>query len=242
MTGVLDPGQATHPRNLLVGRAVERAIIDELLRDAERGVAGAVLARRPPWHRQVRARRLRGRRRIRLPGRPRRRRRIRDGLRVRGVHQLVLPLLDCVEALPEPQRAALEAVLGTVAARRARPVPRRSRRAEPGRGGRPRPARARRHRRRAVGRRRVGDGAVVRGPPPSRRTGRVACHHARHTGRPGPLRRHPPDRRSAGCPRSEAHRAADRRPRRDRSTRPSPTTSSPRPEATHWRSSSCPPC
>jgi hypothetical protein len=33
---------------MLVGRPVERAIIDELLRDAERGVAAAVLFAGPP--------------------------------------------------------------------------------------------------------------------------------------------------------------------------------------------------
>ena len=43
MTGVPDPGHGTHRSNLLVGRATERAMIDVLLGDAERGVAGALL-------------------------------------------------------------------------------------------------------------------------------------------------------------------------------------------------------
>ena len=43
MTKLHDPGQATQARNLLVGRAAERAAIDALLRDAERGTAGIVL-------------------------------------------------------------------------------------------------------------------------------------------------------------------------------------------------------
>jgi hypothetical protein len=43
VNGVHDPAQATPSSYLLVGRAIERAIIDELLRDAERGVAAAVL-------------------------------------------------------------------------------------------------------------------------------------------------------------------------------------------------------
>ena len=43
MTGVHDPAPATPSSSLLVGRAIERAIIDALLRDAERGVAAAVL-------------------------------------------------------------------------------------------------------------------------------------------------------------------------------------------------------
>ena len=38
----------THSSSLLVGRAIERASIDELLRDAERGVAAAVLFAGPP--------------------------------------------------------------------------------------------------------------------------------------------------------------------------------------------------
>ena len=48
MTGVPDPGHGTHRGNLLVGRATERATIDALLGDAERGVAGALLFTGPP--------------------------------------------------------------------------------------------------------------------------------------------------------------------------------------------------
>jgi hypothetical protein len=43
VTGVPYPGHGTHRSNLLVGRATERAAIDALLGDAERGVAGALL-------------------------------------------------------------------------------------------------------------------------------------------------------------------------------------------------------
>ena len=47
MTGVPDPGHGTHRGSLLVGRATERATIDALLGDAERGVAGALLITGP---------------------------------------------------------------------------------------------------------------------------------------------------------------------------------------------------
>ena len=45
---VHDSARPTHSSDLLVGRATERAIIDELLRDAARGIAGAVLFAGPP--------------------------------------------------------------------------------------------------------------------------------------------------------------------------------------------------
>ena len=52
MTGVPDPGRGMHRSNPLVGRATERATIDALLGDAERGVAGALLLTGPPaWNR-----------------------------------------------------------------------------------------------------------------------------------------------------------------------------------------------
>jgi hypothetical protein len=47
VTDVHDPGQAAQARQLLVGRAAERTAIETLLRDAERGTAGALLFRGP---------------------------------------------------------------------------------------------------------------------------------------------------------------------------------------------------
>ncbi len=112
MTGVHDPAQATHSSNLLVGRAIERASIDELLRDAERGIAAAVLFAGPPgigksalvdYAVDVAS----DFRVVRIVG-------VESEMTFgyAAVHQLALHLLDCVEALPEPQRATLEAVLG----------------------------------------------------------------------------------------------------------------------------------
>jgi len=112
VSGTRDPTQATHSGNLLVGRADERAIIDELLRDAERGVAAAVLFAGPPGI---------GKsalvdyavdvatdfRVVRIVG-------VESEMTFgyAAVNQLALHVLDCVEQLPEPQRATLEAVLG----------------------------------------------------------------------------------------------------------------------------------
>ena len=98
--------------NRLVGRAVERDVFDELLRDAERGVAGGVVLAGPPgigksalvdYAIEV----ARGFRVVRIVG-------VESEMTFgyAAVHQLALLLLDCVDALPEPQRAALDAVLG----------------------------------------------------------------------------------------------------------------------------------
>ena len=43
MSGMVDPAQAMPGNRFLVGRATERATIDTLIRDAERGVSGALL-------------------------------------------------------------------------------------------------------------------------------------------------------------------------------------------------------
>ena len=113
MTGVPDPGHGTHRSNLLVGRATERATIDALLGDAERGVAGALLFTGPAGIGKSALVQYAidggsGFRVVRIVGV--------ESEMVFGyaaVHQLVLLLLDCVEGLPEPQRAALDGVLGT---------------------------------------------------------------------------------------------------------------------------------
>ena len=97
---------------MLVGRAIEQAIIDELLRDAEGGVAAGVLFAGPPGigksalvdYAVDAASDFRV---VRIVG-------VESEMTFgyAAVHQLALHLLDCVEALPEPQRAPLEAVLG----------------------------------------------------------------------------------------------------------------------------------
>ncbi len=84
VTDVDDPGQVTQASQLLVGRADERAAIDDA---SPRRRAGHRRGAPVPWsarHRQVGVGRLRDRSRIRLPCRPRGRRRVRDGIRVRS--------------------------------------------------------------------------------------------------------------------------------------------------------------
>jgi DNA-binding CsgD family transcriptional regulator len=112
VTSVHDPTRATNSSDLLVGRAIERALIDELLRDAERGVATAVLFAGPPGiGKSALADYAVGVasnfRIVRIVG-------VESEMTFgyAAVHQLALQLLDYVEELPEPQRAALEAVLG----------------------------------------------------------------------------------------------------------------------------------
>ena len=209
MTSVHDPGQATQATNLLVGRAAEQAAIETLLRDAERGIAGALLFRGPPgigksalvdYAIDVAS----GFRVVRVVGVE-----SEMGFGYAAVHQLALLLHDCIDALSRtatsrPRRGARQR-----GARRTRPVPRRSRRPESRRGGRPCATRARRHRRRAVGRRRVGDDVVVRGTPPPRRTGRVHPHDPRHPGRGRAVRGHPPGHARRAVP-AGGSRAADR--------------------------------
>ncbi len=96
----------------LVGRANERATIDALLRDAERGVAGALLFAGPAGIGksalvQYAIDVASDFRVVRIVG-------VESEMAFgyAGVHQLVLLLLDCAEQLPEQQRATLDAVLG----------------------------------------------------------------------------------------------------------------------------------
>ena len=112
MTGGRDPGQGTHPSEILVGRAAERAAIDDLLRDAEGGVAGALLLAGPPGIGksalvQYAIHAASDFRVLHLVG-------VESEMTFgyAAVHQLVFLLLDCLAELPEPQRAVLDAVLG----------------------------------------------------------------------------------------------------------------------------------
>ena len=119
MSGVLGPGNGTRSGNALVGRVMERAAIDGLLARRLSVPRRGARARRSARHRQVRAgavcdrRRSRGFRVLRVAGVE-----SEMALGYAGVHQLVLPILDGLRRLPEPQRDALDAVLGTDPARR----------------------------------------------------------------------------------------------------------------------------
>ena len=110
--GMVGRGQGTHPRNPFVGRAPERATIDALLGDAERGVAGALLLAGPAGIGksallQYAIDQARDFRVVRVTG-------VESEMAFdyAGVHQVVLPLIDCLEQLPGLQRATLDAVLG----------------------------------------------------------------------------------------------------------------------------------
>src|SRR6476619_7046046 len=112
MTGGHDPARSTRSSSLLVGRAAERAIIDELLLDTERGAAAAVLFAGPPGiGKSALVEYAVGVasdfRVVRIVG-------VESEMTFgyAAVQQLALHLFDCVETVPEPQRAPLAAVIG----------------------------------------------------------------------------------------------------------------------------------
>jgi DNA-binding NarL/FixJ family response regulator len=97
--------------SIFVGRAEERATIDALLGDAKRGESGALLFAGPPGIGKSALVRYAidvasGFRLVRIAG-------VESEMAFgyAGVHQLVLPLFDCVGELAEPQRVALDAIL-----------------------------------------------------------------------------------------------------------------------------------
>ena len=112
MTGVPDQGHGTRPGNALVGRAAERAAIEALLGDAERGVANALLVTGPAGIGKSALVQYAidggsGFRVVRVVGVE-----SETTFGYAAVHQLVLLLFDCVAGLPELQRGALDGVLG----------------------------------------------------------------------------------------------------------------------------------
>jgi DNA-binding CsgD family transcriptional regulator len=98
----------------LIGRAAERETIDVLLADAQDGRSTAVVLAGPPGIGksslvQYAIESARGFQVLRVTG-------VESEMAFgyAGVHQLVLPILDALPELPDPQRAALDAALGRV--------------------------------------------------------------------------------------------------------------------------------
>jgi type II secretory ATPase GspE/PulE/Tfp pilus assembly ATPase PilB-like protein len=94
-----------------VGRGVERAAIDALLEDARRGSSGVLVVRGPAGIGKTSlldaaVANANDFASSRVAGAE-----SEIALGFAAVHQLVVPFLDCVGDLPEPQRRALESVL-----------------------------------------------------------------------------------------------------------------------------------
>ena len=153
-----------------------------------------------------------------------------------GLHQLLWPILDHADALPDVQSRCPAGRLRAVRRPRRGPLPRLRRRAGAAHRRRRRAAAAVRRRRCALARWRVGRRARVRRPAPAGRSDRRA--HRRPRGRRALLR-------GARAARAAGRRAARRRRRRRCSTAPCPrscaTSSSASPAATRSPCSSCPP-
>ena len=112
MSDVLDPGKGTQADNSLVGRVIERATIHGLLAAAWRAEGGALVLAGPPGIGkstlvQYAIDSAPGFQILRIAGVE-----SEMALGYAGVHQLVLPILDGLRRLPEPQREAMDAVLG----------------------------------------------------------------------------------------------------------------------------------
>ncbi len=114
MSNVVSPDNETHWGQGLLGRAPERAVIDALLHDAGQGRSGSLVVAGPAGVGKSSLLRYAvdaagGFRILKVAG-------VESEMAFgfAGVHQLVLPLVGAVDALPDPQRAALHTVLGAV--------------------------------------------------------------------------------------------------------------------------------
>ena len=112
MSGVHDPGSGTQAGNGVIGRGMERATIHGLLAAAWRGEGGALVFAGPPGIGkstlvQCAIDSAPGFRILRIAGVE-----SEMALGYAGVHQLVLPILDGLRRLPEPQHEAMDAALG----------------------------------------------------------------------------------------------------------------------------------
>ena len=220
----MTPATGRRPTVPLVGRATERAAIDDLLAAARRAEGGALVLAGPPGigksalvQHAIDA----------APGSVvlrDRRRRVGDGLRVRRRASAGAAAPRRSAEAGRTPTAAMEAVLGRTQHDRTRPVPRRPGRPEPPRRRPPDPAHPRRHRRRPVARRRVRGGVVVRRAPPPRRTPRVARRRARRHRTRGDASKASAGSTWSGSAARRRPRAAGSVRRRRRSTRPSPTS------------------
>jgi DNA-binding CsgD family transcriptional regulator len=111
---VVDPAAGRQAGDALVGRVAERATIESLLDAAEQGESGALVIAGPPGMGKSAlvddaidvAHRFRVLGVIGVESEM--------TFGYAGVHQLVFPILDCAGDLPEPQRVALDTVLGRV--------------------------------------------------------------------------------------------------------------------------------
>ena len=230
---------------VLLGRASEREVLDRLLENVRGGQSAVLVIRGEAGVGKtalLRPLRSAGRRASASPGSPG----VESEMELpfAGLHQLCAPMLDRLDALPEPQQARPARRVRPGGRRRAGPLPGRPGRAQPAvRGGRGAAAAVRR-RRRAVARRGLGAGArassrggcwpsrsaivfAVREPDRRARARRPAGAGARRArrggraraardGHPGPARRARPrpDRRRDARQPAGAAGAAARRWRR----------------------------
>ena len=170
---------------MFVGRERERARIDRLLQEARAGKSGALLLHGEAGHRQDGADALGPS--ARRPGCACCAPAIEteSDIPFAGLAELVTPLLDRLDDIPEVQASALRGALALGPADAARPLHGPGRPAQPARGGGRGAADPRRDRRRAVARRAVARGVPVRWPPARRRGHRDARLGARRHDRGG---------------------------------------------------------
>ena len=222
---------------VLLGRASEREALDRLLENVRGGQSAVLVIRGEAGVGKTAllhycARQASGFRVARIAG-------VESEMELpfAGLHQLCAPMLDRLDALPEPQQARPGRRARAVVRRRPRPLPGRPGRAQPAGRGRRGAAAAVLRRRRAVARCRLGPGprlrrATAAGGVGGDRLRRARADRRARAGRPAGAAR------SEGSPRRT--RAPCSRPSsRAGSTSASATGSSPRRAAIRWRCWSC---